>query len=264
LLREVGSLRRRRSRAARPGGLSLDHLRRGVGAAVWEAKTIVAEHPSIAVPLTRIRGHGEVVEKSTDIVMEAFVRSGLSFAVAAFRLAQEPRAMRIAHHTHSPSTLIDGIRHGVPSLLIVRNPKDAAMSYVIKTPDASIGGTLRGYVRFHRPLLDRRSELVIGTFEQVTGDLGSVIRRLNDRSGTSFGTFHHTEANVSRVFREIEDDWRSRGRNLDERERGVPRPSLSRGLLKERLADAYNGPEARHARERAERIYGTFAALALS
>jgi hypothetical protein len=91
-----------------------------VGTAVWGAKAIVAEHPALAVPPARIRGHGEVVDESTDIVMGAFVRSGLSVAVAAFRLAQEPRAVRIAHHTGSPSTLIDGIRHGVPSLLLVR------------------------------------------------------------------------------------------------------------------------------------------------
>ena len=242
----------------------IDPLRRRVGAAVWEAKTIVAEHPSFAVPLARIRGHGEVVDKSTDIVMEAFVRSGLSFAVAAFRLAQEPRAVRVAHHTHSPSTLIDGMRHGVPSLLLVRDPKDAVVSYAIKTPDTSLGAALRGYVRFHRALLDQRGALVVGTFEQATGDLASVIRRVNERFATSFGLFEHSEANVSRVFREIEDDWKHRGRDQDERERGVPRPSTAREEMKSRLADMYWSPEVRQARDRAKRLYGTFAALSLS
>ena len=111
--------------------------RRVITRSSWEAKTILAEHPFVAVPITRWRGHGEIVTPETEIVIEAFARSAQSFVVAAFRLAQEPHAVRIAHHTHSPSTLIDGIRRRVPSLVIVRAPEDAILSYVIRTPAIS-------------------------------------------------------------------------------------------------------------------------------
>jgi hypothetical protein len=226
--------------------------------ASWELKTVLAEHPSVAIPLARLRGHGEVVDDDTEIVIEAFVRSAQSYVVAAFRLAQEPRASRIAHHTHSPSTLIDGVRHGVPSLLILRRPEDAILSYLIKTRATSVAGGLRGYVRFHRPLVPYRRAIVVATFEQVTTDLATVIRRVNERFGTDFAPFEPTEANVGRVFREIEEYERRRAGTDEARECSVPRPSSVREELKTRLRLEYRGAPVR-LRRRAEAAFRALA-----
>jgi hypothetical protein len=237
-------------------------VRRGIDIASWELKTVLAEHPTVAIPLTRLRGHGEVVTDDTEIVIEGFVRSAQSYTVAAFRLAQEPHASRIAHHTHAPSTLIDGVRRGIPALAIVREPEGAILSYLIKTSATSIAGALRGYVRFHRPLLPYRQAIVVGTFPQVTDDLASVIRRVNERFGTSFGPFDPTEQNVGRVFREIEEEERRRARTDEERELSVPRPSAVREELKASMLAEYRSPRLRDLRARADRLYATFAAQA--
>ena len=236
--------------------------RRWASTVAWELKTIVAEHPSVAIPLARWRGHGEVVTVDTEIVIEAFARSAQSYVVAAFRLAQEPHAVRIAHHTHSPSTLIDGVRHGVPTLVIVREPEDAILSYVIRTPASSIRGALRGYIRFHRPLLAIRGGSVVATFDQVTGDLAAVIRRVNERCGTTFGLFDASEEHVARVFREIEDDERSRSRTDEERERTIPRPSSVRGSLKAGMLADYRSDDLRALRVEADRLYRVLASEA--
>jgi hypothetical protein len=233
--------------------------RRVIARSTWEAKTILAEHPSVAVPMARWRGHGEIVTPETEIVIEAFARSAQSFVVAAFRLAQEPHAVRIAHHTHSPSTVIDGIRRGIPSLVIVRAPEDAILSYVIRTPAISLRGALRGYVRFHRPLLSYRDRLVVATFEQVTGELAGVTARVNERFGTAFGAFDPTEANVERVFAEIEADERTRALSDDERERAIPRPSAVREDLKAGMLAAYRDDDIGTLRLEAERLYGALA-----
>lgn len=233
--------------------------RRVITRSIWEAKTILAEHPFVAVPITRWRGHGEIVTPETEIVIEAFARSAQSFVVAAFRLAQEPHAVRIAHHTHSPSTLIDGIQRRVPSLVIVRAPEDAILSYVIRTPAIPLRGALRGYVRFHRPLLPYRDRLVVATFEQVTNDLAAVIARVNERSGTAFGAFDPTEANVNRVFAEIEADERTRAGSDDERERAIPRPSAVREDLKAGMRAAYRADDLQTLSLEAERLYGVLA-----
>lgn len=237
-------------------------VRQGLARSTWELKTILAEHPTVAIPLSRLRGHGEVVAADTEIVIEAFARSAQSYVVAAFRLAQEPHAVRIAHHTHSPATLIDGMRHRIPALAIVREPEDTILSYLIRTPAISMRGALRGYVRFHRPLLPHRDRLVVATFEQVTGDLASVIGRVNRRFGTSFGSFEPTEENVARVFREIEEDERRRLRNDEERERAVPRPSAVRDELKAGRLSEYRGPALRVLRAQADRLYAAFASEA--
>ncbi len=233
--------------------------RQGLARAGWESKTILAEHPTIAVPLARWRRHGEIVHPDTEIVIEAFARSAQSFVVAAFRLAQEPHAVQIAHHTHSPSTLIDGVRHEIPALVIVREPEDAIISYVIRTPSISLRGALRGYVRFHRPLLPYRDRLVVGTFGEVTTDLAAVIARVNGRFGTDFGTFDPTDENVARIFGEIEADERGRASSDVERERAIPRPSALREDLKTGMLTAYRTDDLHALRTEAARLYAVFA-----
>ena len=249
----------REGRAARAG---LGTLRRGVGAAVWEAKTVVARFPSVALPLARVRGHGELPGPGTDIAMDAFVRSGLSYAVAAFRLAQEPRPSTIAHHAHMPGTLTDAVRRGIPALLIVRDPKDAVLSYVIKAPAVSIEAGLRGWARFHRPLLPHLDRIVVATFEQVTTDLGQVIDRLNGRFDTAFRPFVHSRENVARISGEIEADWRSRAREEAERGRGIPRPSEARRDLKRSLEGRYAAAARTRAGRNASALYDRLAVVA--
>ncbi|MFL5768167.1 MAG: hypothetical protein ACJ758_10045 [Actinomycetota bacterium] len=237
-------------------------VRRSIGAGVWQAKTLIAEHPTIAIPLSRLRGHGQLVDEHADIVMEAFVRSALSYAVAAFRLAQEPDAMNIAHHTHSPSALIDGVRHRKPTLLIVRPPQDAVLSYVVKTTDVSVRAALQGYIRFHRPLLPYGGELAVARFDEITTDFGIVIRRINDRFGTAFKEYDRTDENEKRIKEEIDADWKARARTDEERERGVPRPSDERDELKTKMAARLHDPKLRRTLEGAQRLYRTLSALA--
>ena len=241
-----------------------DWIRQRVGTAAWRLKSAVAATPTLALPLARLRGHGELVARDSDILIEAFVRSGLSFAVAAFRLAQEPRAVKVAHHTHAPAAVIQAVRVGVPSLVIVRNPMDAICSYVIKTPDVSLAAGLHGYIRFHRALLPYRDRVAIGTFEELVQDFGKLTVRVNERFNTSFVPFEPTPDNVRRIFTEIENDWSTRGRDDEERERGVPRPSKLRDALKEQLLAQYRSPALGAPRARAERLYTVLAAGASS
>lgn len=63
--------------------------------------TRVAPYPSIAVPLARLRREGEPVDSRTDLLVESYPRCASSFAIAAFRLAKEPRDVRIAHDKHA-------------------------------------------------------------------------------------------------------------------------------------------------------------------
>lgn len=217
----------------------------------YELKTAIARHPGLALPLQRLRGRGEVLSEDTEIVIESFPRCASSFAVAAFRLAQEPHASRIAHHTHTPAQVIAGVRRRVPTLVLIRPPEDAVLSHVIHTPSLTPRVSLVGYVRFHEPLLPVCDGFVVGTFEQVVTDFGSVIERVNARFGTSFHAFEHLPQHLARIDREIEEDYRSRARSEDELNRMVPLPSERRAEIKERLrADYRSAPAA--LRRRAE------------
>jgi hypothetical protein len=229
-------------------------IRRALGTAGYGIKTRAASIPVIALPLARLRGRGEVIGDYTDVVIESFPRCASSFAVAAFRLAQEPRPMRIANHTHMPAQVLVAARRGVPALVLTREPQAAVLSHVIHSPSVSIAASLRGYVRFHESLLGIRDRFVVGTFDEVIADFGTVIDRLNARFGTSFGRFEHSEANLARLNREIESDYRARAATDEELERIIPRPSESRSAMKERLGEEYRRASAT-LRARADELF---------
>lgn len=222
----------------------------------YHLKTLVARYPTLALPIQRLRGRGEVLADDTEIVIESFPRCASSFAVAAFRLAQEPHASRIAHHTHTPAQVLAATRRRVPTLVLIRSPEDAVLSHVIHTPALTPAVSLRGYVRFHEPLLPYRSGFVVGTFEEVVGDFGAVIERVNHRFGTAFRPFEHRPEHLARLDREIAEDYRSRARSQEDLDRIVPLPSERRREMKDRLRAEYRAVSA-GLRRRAEAAYDT-------
>lgn len=220
----------------------------------YHLKTLVARYPTLALPIQRLRGRGEVLADDTEIVIESFPRCASSFAVAAFRLAQEPHASRIAHHTHTPAQVLAATRRRVPTLVLIRSPEDAVLSHVIHTPALTPAVSLRGYVRFHEPLLPHRSGFVVGMFEEVVGDFGAVIERVNHRFGTAFRPFEHRPEHLARLDREIAEDYRSRARSKEDLDRIVPLPSERRREMKDRLRAEYRAVSA-GLRRRAEAAY---------
>ena len=232
-------------------------FRRAVAGALYDLKTILARY-AIALPMQRVRGRGEVVEAGTDVVIEGFPRCASSFVVAAFRLAQEPRATRIAHHTHMPAQVAAAARMRVPTIVLIREPQATIVSHLIRNPDLPAGPAVRGYVRFYAPLVRHRASFVIGDFAEITTDLGATIGRLNDLFGTAFRPYEHTPEHLARITREIDEDYRSRAGSDAELERIVPRPSREREALRE-------GARARYLavpvglRRRAEALYRALA-----
>lgn len=211
---------------------------RHLAAGIWyEAKTAIARYPAVAMPLERARGRGELLDASTDVLIEAFPRCASSFAVAAFRLAQEPRFTHIAHHTHMPAHVMAAVRRGVPTMVLLREPLDAVVSHLIRNPALGAGAAVRGYVRFYEPLIPLRAGFVTAPFREVVGSFGTSIERLNDRFGTAFTPFEHTAANVARIEDEIERDYRSRERSDDRLEAVIARPSRTRQMAKAEVAE---------------------------
>jgi hypothetical protein len=225
----------------------------------YSVMTRLAPYPSLAVPLARLRGEGELVDSRTDLVVESYPRCASSFAIAAFRLAQEPRSLRVAHHTHASGHVIAGIRLGIPALVLIREPEGAVVSSRIRHPSRTYTDLLRGFCAFYEPLVPHRGDLVVGTFDEVVGgELGAITRRLNARFGTAFAEFDPTEDNVARCLREIDEDWRTRRGDGDRLERVIPRPSSVREGLKAELRDRYAAEAPPKLRRRAELLYAWF------
>ena len=228
---------------------------RPLAGALYEAMTFAARYPFLALPAARVLGHGIVVDRDTDVVIEGYPRSGNSFAVAAFAQAQ-PRPIRIAHHTHAPANVLTAARLGVPALVVVRDPEEAAVEFAL-VKQIGIVRALRGYASFHEALLPRRDGFVVGEFGEVTTDLGPVIRRVNARFGTSFAEFRHTDDAVRESEEVMEAYWAGREGPgipvLGRTSAGADPREADRSALRERL----DAPEHARLLERARRAYRT-------
>ena len=165
-------------------------------------RTRFTEYPSLYLPFARYKYPGpspEVISSATELVIDGYTRSASTFAVYALQLAQ-PVPVRLAHHLHAPAQLIAAARAGVPALAVIREPRGALLSQLIREPDVALRDALIAYTRFYQRLLPYRDRLVAADFDEVTKDFGAVTRRINDRFDTTFAEFEPSERNTQRCF----------------------------------------------------------------
>jgi hypothetical protein len=165
-------------------------------------RTRVSEYPALYLSFARHKYPGpspEVISSDTELVIDGYTRSATTFGVYAFQLCQQ-KPVRLAHHLHAPAQLIAAARSGIPALLLIREPQGAILSQLIREPGVTLPDALVAYSRFYACLVPYLDSFVIGEFEQVTSDFGAVIRRLNERFGTSFAEFAHTDVSARECF----------------------------------------------------------------
>jgi hypothetical protein len=245
-----------------------------------------SEYPSIYLPFARRRYPGpspKVIGRETEFVIDGYTRSACTFAVYAFQVAQ-PTPVRLAHHLHAPAQLIEAARRGIPAIVVIREPEGALLSQIIREPHVSLRGALVSYERFHSRLLPYARSLVAGEFEEVTNDFGSVVRRVNERFGTSYTEFDANPENVRRCFDLIGErptlnsEWRklvlgfeSGSVTLEELLAARPPkntkppagrdtwiPSATRSSAKKALRERWNAAEFAVLRERAIASFNAF------
>jgi len=167
-----------------------------------------------------------------EIVIEGFPRSANTFAVVAFRQAQG-RNVPMAHHLHVEAQIIRGARMGKPVIALMRHPVDAVKSLMIRHPGATPDWAFRRYIQFYEGVAKVKERVVVAQFDEVTNDFGTVIRRVNERFGTHYRPFVHSEENVARVYSEIQEI----NKQFDEgKETHVARPSREREAVKQQLS----------------------------
>jgi hypothetical protein len=212
------------------------------------------KHPSAFYGLYRLtrKDQARVVTPDTQLVMEGYPRSANSFARVAFNRAQSER-VRIAHGLHVPAQVIRAARWRIPTLVLIRKPKDAVLSFAIRDP-ISVDQALRYYLSFYETVEEYRDAYVLGLFEEVTEDFGGVIRRINDRFGTTFSPFSHNERNVDGVFAHLERNSRKRFGETSWKNK-VSRPFASREKLKREMGYELEDPKRRDLISRAETVY---------
>jgi hypothetical protein len=212
------------------------------------------KHPAVFFSLYRLmrKDQTRVVTPETQLVIEGFPRSGNSFARVAFNKAQNER-VRIAHGLHVPAQVIRAARWHIPTLVLIRRPRDAVLSFAIRDP-ISVDLALKYYISFYETVEKYRDAYALGLFEEVTEDYGQIIKRINEKFGTTFSLFRHDEQNVNKVFARMEKN--SRKRYGETRwETKVSRPSDLKERMKHEVGYDLENPKRKHLITEAEAVY---------
>lgn len=203
-----------------------------------EIRRVIACHEAYLMALKHVGKHlGAVVNSNTEVVIEGFPRTGNSFAVSAFELAQD-RPVAIAHHSHAPAQVRAAARLGIPTMVLVRAPGDAIVSALIRSPTRRVGQSLREYCTFYGQLEECMGSFIVVPFTRLISNFGAEIHRLNAAFGTDFLPFEHGKGAVAEAFQAVERTHRVHTNGMIV-ESKVARPSVERALLKAQVADLY-------------------------
>ena len=139
----------------------------------------------------------------------------------------------IASHLHVPAQVVQAARWQIPTLVLIRRPRDAVLSFALWNP-ISVDQALRYYSSFYETVEKYRDAYVLALFEELTEDVGHIIRRINDKFGTTFSLFRHDEMNVGRVFADM-DTYARKEYGETQWERKVHHPSTVKERMKNEI-----------------------------
>ena len=124
-------------------------------------QTYAGGHPAIYFSLYRLlrtrQNLAGAVTPDKQLVIEGFPRSGNTFARRAFLMAQGEGfdKTRISVHFHVPAQVVRAARWQIPTLVLIRKPKDAVLSFVVRDP-ISVDLALKYYISFYRRHVPRK------------------------------------------------------------------------------------------------------------
>jgi hypothetical protein len=201
-----------------------------------------------------------LARRDTAIVIDGFLRSGNTFSVAAFAVANgtDPH---VGRHLHGAPHVLRAVRLGLPTVVLVRQPADAVSSYLVRRPTLTPDDAFVEYLDFYRTAWRVRDRFVVGLFDQVVTDFGAVITRVNQRFGTTFTPYQPTPENQDAAFSLVEEMNRleCRGHLV---ETHVGRPSDEREDLKREIRALMQRPRTVSLLREAQAVYDGYVSLA--
>ncbi len=227
-----------------------------------KVRRVVVRTPYLwdAAMLVRPDKRSTLVRRDSALVIEGFPRSGNTFSVAAFIVANgaEPH---VGRHLHGAPHLLRAVRYDVPRVLLIRRPVGAVASYIVRWPDMSPHDALVLYLDFYRTAWPIRDQVIVAPFELVVSDFGAVIESVNERFGTSFARYEETPENKEAAFALVEEMNRLEcGGAVVETH--VGRPSTQRRAGNDLVHEALGSARTRAVLAQADELYERYARIA--
>src|SRR3954470_24670283 len=114
--------------------------RRCARRAPLRSRTVATEHPWFYLPFAGRKYPGpspRVIDGDTEVVIDGYTRSASTFAVHAFQVAQRGR-VGLPHHAPAPASVRGAPRRGLPTIMVIREPRGAVLSQVVREPGVDL------------------------------------------------------------------------------------------------------------------------------
>lgn len=167
------------------------------------------------------------ISPDKDICIEGFPRSANSFFAKAFRRCN-PTA-KAAHHMHSPLQILKAIEYGIPCVVLIRNPTDAIASVLVVDRTLSTRFAIQSYINFYERIWPVCHDVVVSEFSDTTQYPHHVVKRINQRYGTSF----YMEPITPDVKETIFDQLQATQKELNQPEHLVAIPTKAKARIKQ-------------------------------
>ncbi len=193
-----------------------------------------------------------IVTAESDLVIVGYPACANTFARVALLHANP--GLSLASHAHSWTQVAEATRHGLPTLVLVREPRAAVLSVLVRFSERDPRQELEAYATLYRRTLPFMDDVVVADFAEVTTRFGDVVERLNQRFATSFERFaHEDEAATARVFEDI--DAYDRTQFGDSTKRQTARPSTEKEAEKARIRPLLASPGLEPLMKECDRVY---------
>jgi len=226
----------------------------------YELKNSIEPYPMLYLPLARLSPivrdakRAVMVGRDTQLTLEAFQGSGNTYALGLFKHLD----LSIAHHSHAAAQVIASVRRNIPTLIIVREPDEAVLSFIARVKVLTLEQALREYSNFHHHILPYKDGIVVTNFSEFLQDPAQTVARLDRKFGTDFSS--GLEVKHESAAENVKS-WHKFNKAGSVHESDVPLPSEVRSERKELLREYLHSSSAQRHLERANEMYQVFAAL---
>tara|TARA_B100001093_G_scaffold479610_1_gene508750 strand:+ start:3358 stop:4014 length:657 start_codon:yes stop_codon:yes gene_type:complete len=198
------------------------------------------------------RKETKIARKYFDLIIDGFPRSANSYTTRLFKQL-EPR-YHIGHHLHSVSHIIYGLKKSIPSIVLIRNPKDAIISlaaldiiecYSGETKkflrENSLKWIIKKYIRFYKPLTNHVDKFLLVDFEVIINCPIRIIKAFNNKFNLNF----ETDPEILKYFNNL----------IIRRAKSHLKPSYNRNQIKLELLNEINSHDLTEYLNEANKIY---------
>ena len=165
------------------------------------------------------------VTKATDLVIEGYPRSGANYAANLIRCLAVKTDIRLSFRRHTRSQIRLALAYKTPVVILLRNPKDLAVSYMVAT-GGGIGAAyiLRNYNSYYGFVSDFHDRIALVEFDRMIHDPSEMLRAVR-KQGVLLGDYGPEAAEQAKqqavVFYQNLADQRG-DENLQHREAPIP------------------------------------------